>query len=184
MDKDFFKKINWPYFIYAGVMIVLGILFIIFPDKAFSLVCYLLGVALLALGVWKMVEYFRTAVRVGNFALAVGVCLIAFGVYLMTTPGLLLNFFLQLLGIAIIVEGVVKLQYALDAARVGKKNFWLFLVFALLSIVFGILLLTKVFDATALVVFCGISLLVDGIGNLIVVLVMANNTTITPYKRK
>ena len=67
----------------------------------------------------------------------------------------------------VLVDGVFKLQTAVDAKRFGLSNWWLILLGSLICAVLGLLLIVDPFGGSnALMIFVGISLLTDGLQNL------------------
>lgn len=69
------------------------------------------------------------------------------------------------------MDGLLKIQIAIDAKTFGISKWWLILSVAILAGVVGVLLIFRTSEsARTLMIFLGISLLMDGIMNLITVL--------------
>ena len=67
-----------------------------------------------------------------------------------------------------IVDGVLKVQYAIDLSRVGAKFWWLILSMAAVFIAAGLIVVFNPFSAVVtFMVFAGIALIIDGISDLI-----------------
>ena len=65
----------------------------------------------------------------------------------------------------------MKIQISIDARAFGIRRWWLILLVALLAVVIGVLLVFRTAQSERLLmVFLGLSLLADGIMNLITVL--------------
>jgi len=72
-----------------------------------------------------------------------------------------------IMGIYFMIDGIMKIQTAVDAKRFGVRSWWLILVSAIVTGGIGILLLVNPFEsAVALTVLLGITLLADGISNI------------------
>ena len=66
-------------------------------------------------------------------------------------------------------DGLFKIQIAIDSKPFGIKTWWLILALAVIAVAAGILLIIRPAEAArVLTVFLGISVLADGILNLIV----------------
>ena len=69
------------------------------------------------------------------------------------------------------MDGLLKIQISIDARAFGIRRWWLILLVALLAVVIGVLLVFRTAQSERLLmVFLGLSLLADGIMNLITVL--------------
>ena len=82
-----------------------------------------------------------------------------------------MSFLCLVLGIAVMCEGLFKLQMALDARRFGLRTWWLMLIVAVLTGLVGVALTFRpVESAQPLTVLFGMSLLAEGVMNLITAL--------------
>lgn len=68
-----------------------------------------------------------------------------------------------ILGVFVLVDGVFKLQTAVDAKRFGLSNWWLILLGSLICALFGMLLIIDPFSGNSVIMtFVGLSLAIDG----------------------
>ncbi len=149
--------------------VVLGVALIAKPDDAVEVVCRVIGIVLAVWGVIRIINYFRVAVveAFGSFGLVQGVALIAFGVYIAVAPYVMAEIFTVMTAILIIIGGVIKIQYSVDLKRMHSNTWWIELVAAIMLVVLGAIALVNPFAAnSALMVFVGISLVVDGVFDL------------------
>ena len=71
----------------------------------------------------------------------------------------------------VLIEGLFKIQVAMDSKRFGINRWWLIMAVAILSGIHGILLVFRPAESmTFLLILLGMSLLCNGILNLITVL--------------
>ena len=83
----------------------------------------------------------------------------------------ILRAFPTFVGILILIDGVFKIQTALDARRFGLSKWWLILIWAIAAGAAGLVLLARPVEATKLIMqLVGINLMIDGGLNLWVVL--------------
>ena len=146
-----------------------GVLLICMPLFSAQILCIVMGIVSLVYGTEKIIGYFsRDLYRLAfQFDLALGIFVAIIGVILLLRPGRVVELVDFIIGLFVLVEGVFKVQTSVEACRFGMRAWWLILVGALVSGLFGLLLLFDLLSGTELVmVFVGISLLSDGAQNL------------------
>lgn len=149
----------------------LGVWLMASPSLSAALIGDIVGAALVAFGVIKLVGYFsKDLYRLAfQFDLAFGLLLIALGLALLVRPESALNVLCVALGIEIVADGLFKLQTALDARRFGLDTWWLILALAVLAGAVGAaLVLSPAQSAVALTRLLGAALAVEGGLNLCV----------------
>lgn len=158
------------FYIACGILLcAIGIVLICMPTISAVILCILLGAISLVYGAEKIIGYFsRDLYRLAfQFDLALGIFVSIIGVILLLRPGRVVELLDFIVGLFVLIEGVFKVQTSVDAYRFGMKAWWLILVGALISGLFGLLLLFDVIPGTQLVmIFVGMSLLSDGAQNL------------------
>ena len=110
------KTIKFEIIIVSIALFVLGLLLVIFPTASQEIICKGIGVALCVWGVLRLINYFRIAGSeiLGSYGLVQGVTLLAFGMFFVIKPGFIAVFLGTALAIIIIIDGILKLQYAVD----------------------------------------------------------------------
>lgn len=157
---------------YIGISVlfcVLGILLIIFPGISEKVIGILCGILMILFGVVKILGYFsKDLYRLAfQYDLAFGILTIILGIMLFKNPSNLMNFICVILGIAVLSDGLFKMQMSLDAKRFGIREWWLIFAFAVIAAAFGIVLILKpAISASFLTVLLGICLLLEGILNI------------------
>ncbi len=160
----------------AAAMIVSGLLFIIFPESSVSIICYIIGVALVLWGVMRLVGYFNeTAEIFGSFGLMQGLALMIGGIVIIARPQIISGMITTVFGIALIVDALLKLQYAFDLFKIKAKHWYIVLALAAVMAILGLLVIFNPFKAASvLAVFAGISLVCDGISDIASVLYISS----------
>ena len=149
------KTIKFEIIIVSIALFVLGLLLVIFPTASQEIICKGIGVALCVWGVLRLINYFRIAGSeiLGSYGLVQGVTLLAFGMFFV---------------IIIIVDGILKLQYAVDFYHLESDKWWIELIGAVVMVVIGIIALLNPFStSSALIVFIGIALMIEGLWDFI-----------------
>ena len=141
------KTIKFEIIIVSIALFVLGLLLVIFPTASQEIICKGIGVALCVWGVLRLINYFRIAGSeiLGSYGLVQGVTLLAFGMFF-----------------------VIKLQYAVDFYHLESDKWWIELIGAVVMVVIGIIALLNPFStSSALIVFIGIALMIEGLWDFI-----------------
>ncbi|MCD8115914.1 MAG: DUF308 domain-containing protein [Oscillospiraceae bacterium] len=132
----------------AIVSILMGVAFIVEPVLVYSYSGYFIGGVLGVIGIIFIIIYFarrpisgvyRSEFCVGLIALLLG-AYVAFSGLLTdgATVSILLSTVVKILGVAVALDGILKLQYCLDLARMRFKTWWLALIMAVLGIALGV----------------------------------------------
>ena len=157
------KTIKFEIIIVSIALFVLGLLLVIFPTASQEIICKGIGVALCVWGVLRLINYFRIAGSeiLGSYGLA-------FGMFFVIKPGFIAVFLGTALAIIIIVDGILKLQYAVDFYHLESDKWWIELIGAVVMVVIGIIALLNPFStSSALIVFIGIALMIEGLWDFI-----------------
>lgn len=161
------------YIAMSALFCVLGVVLLAARDLSVSVLGVLVGAMLIAFGIVKLIGYFsRDLYRLAfQFDLALGIFLAVLGAIILLNPTRAMTFLCLMLGIAIMADGLFKLQTALDARRFGLRSWGLILAFALLAGAIGGLLAARPAEsARTLMILFGLSALFEGLMNLCVAL--------------
>jgi uncharacterized membrane protein HdeD (DUF308 family) len=72
------------------------------------------------------------------------------------------------LGIVVIIDGILKMQYALDFRKLNQQYWWLEFICAVIMVVLGVVVIINPFTAVATVMrFVGIVFIIEGAMDLI-----------------
>lgn len=158
------------YAVSSIAFILLGIALLLWPGLSIRLVCGLFGLIILIKGIGSIVNYAKAEVRTmfSYFGWIFGAAAIALGVFLLVKPETVVSVLPILVGLFVMFDGIMRLQSAFELRNAGARNWWGFLLLALLSVVLGIVMLVNPFGTVeALVMAIGVILLVEGILNLV-----------------
>lgn len=169
------KRALVVYVAFAFIFVVLGICFIAWPQTSLRIVCYAFGAAVLILGIIRLSQFMKNkennkTIRF-QFNLVLGVLFIIGGGLLLIFPNIIMPVFPVVIGIAITADGIHKIKVSFDAKAMGLNKWGLILLFALLTIVFGVsLMLNSANITTVIILLLGVSLLIDGIQNIVTII--------------
>ena len=159
------------YIVMSLVFCAAGVACIVNPGLSAAVIGRVLGVAMILFGAVKLVGYCsRDLYRLAfQYDLGFGLLLIALGVLVLLRPAEVRDFLLTALGIAVLTDGLYKVQIAVDAKRFGVSAWWLTLVLAVAAGTVGLALVFQPWDsARLLTILLGAALVAEGILNLCV----------------
>ena len=149
--------------------ILIGALLLINPIGFTSAVLIALGVLLVVLGATRLVGYFRAAPEVaaqggglvtGLLFVLVGLfCIFRWEWFVVTFPILTVVY-----GVLTLANGINKLQWAVDAWRLGQRYWYVAMIGAALTLVFGALIVFNPFTTTTVLwTYIAVSLIVEAV---------------------
>ena len=161
------------YIVLSAALCLFGALLLAMPDLSLTVFSEMVGVAMIAFGVIRIIGYLsRDLYRLAfQYDLAFGGLLVVLGIMVLLRPEVMTRTLFIAIGLSFLTDGLLKIQISLDARSFGIPQWWLILSIAVLSSAAG---LTMIFapaeSARFLTMFLGISLFLDGALNLITVL--------------
>ena len=157
------------YIVTSVAFCVLGILLIVLRNWSVSFIGVVTGIMLIAFGIVKLLGYFsKDLYRLAfQFDLAFGILLMTLGAIILAKPERAMSFVCLMLGVAILADGLFKLQTALDAKEFGLRSWWAILALAVLAGLIGaVLALHPTESAVVMTLLAGASMIVEGVLNL------------------
>ena len=162
------------YIAMSVMLMAAGAVLIAAPDTLASAMCSVLGIASAVFGGVKIASYFsKDLFRLAfQHDLAEGILLMILGVTAAVKPELFLGFIGVIFGVCVLADGLLKIQTAIDAKVFGVSKWWLILAAAIAADIAGFFLIINPVDSAAVVaVILGVTLVMEGLLNLITVLV-------------
>lgn len=159
------------YIVMSLVFCAVGVLFIVRPGLSAVVISRALGAAMIAFGAVKLVGYFsKDLFRLAfQYDLGFGLLLIALGVLVLVRPTQVLDLIFTALGVAVLTDGLYKVQIVVDAKRFGISTWWVTLALAITAGAVGLALVFRPWaSARLLTILLGAALLAEGILNLCV----------------
>ena len=128
---------------------------------------------MLLFGFIKMIGYFsKDLYRLAfQYDFAFGILIMALGIIMIARANVMMSIICIILGIYVLADALLKVQIAIDAKAFGIAKWWLILAVAILTGVVGFLLVLRPSEsAQVLMVLLGLSLIAEGLLNLITIL--------------
>ncbi len=165
------RIVKTGYILLSAVMCTLGLLFILLPEESTQWLSFVCGILLIVCGAVRIIGYFSGDIyRLAfQYDLEFGIIMLVTGVVLLLHRAEFILFMGIVFGIVILADSLFKIRTAFDAKKFGLKSWWLILLLALVTALIGIsMIVTPSKAAQGLSVWIGISLLFEGVTNLIV----------------
>ncbi len=141
------------------VSAVLGILFIAFPSRSIKYLSLIVGIGLIAIGIAAVVSYCIN--KRAKFTLVLGVIVLICGIVICAKYREIINLIVMIFGIFILASGIVDLVTGLKAAVISRAAGITTVVLSVISIIFGIVAITKSAALTdGIIQFIGVALIV------------------------
>lgn len=150
--------------------ILFAIPLILYPDMASRLFCLALAIGSFVYAAARLVRYARNAKRgwVYEGDKWVGFLFILIGLFCLFFWRVILSFLPITLGLILLLDGLMKLPLTIDAFQMKFAGRFALLASTIIPLLFGLILLLNPFGVTRLIIrFFGISLIADGICELI-----------------
>ncbi|MCI6022780.1 MAG: DUF308 domain-containing protein [Candidatus Faecivivens sp.] len=170
---EWIKRAKSTYIAVSVIMVILGAVLMLNPGLSMLTLCYLIGGLMVIFGITRLVGYFsKDLFRLAfQFDLALGIFCMLAGIVILVHPNNIMKLLPVIIGLFVTIDGVFKMQTAIDSKRFGLKRWYAILVLAAVTCVFGLLLIIDPFaGGKALMIFFGATMMIDGIQNLCVVL--------------
>ena len=146
MDKEFnvqsvlpMKIAKYGYILLSIILCALGIIRITMPKfsvEKFSILC---GVVFIAFGCIRLIGFYaKDLYRLAfQYDFEFGILIIVLGLLIFMKPGSFASMTCVLLGVLVLADALFKIRTMLEAKRFGIEKWWLLLVIAIATSVFG-----------------------------------------------
>lgn len=161
------------YIVMAVIFCALGIFLMANTEGAMKTICVLAGALFIADGIIKIIGYFSRDFYclAFQFDLGFGILMIAMGVLILVRREAIFKLVFVVFGLLILADALLRIQMSVEAKKFGLNLWWAILIVAVVTGVFGMLLLIDPAGGARLtVIFTGIAFLLEGILKLCVVI--------------
>ena len=175
--KEFFRHFRFSMFGAALLCVLLGIALLIWPDISQSVFCYAFGAMLVLSGLLQIAAYLvgKQKGLLQKLMFAGGLIAMVAGVWVLLSPGKVLQLTVIVVGVILIYHGVMDVKYSSDLKRCESRFWAVALICGLITCAIGVLLLVNPFESTDLLfIMVAIGFLFDGASDLFTVVVVAD----------
>lgn len=159
------KTTHWLWLV-AGIFLIAGGVFAIYvPSSALWSLAWIIGLTLLLEGICSIALYAQIGWRIpgSGWYLFDGIVTVILAGFLLLNQVVTVSVLPPLLGMWIIIMGVERIMRAVDAKRMGDREWWCILILGILSVCCGIVFfLFPQISTTAIGIAIGIFLILYG----------------------
>jgi len=163
-------RLSWSELAIGLALSLLGLVLIICPGLASSVVFNVIGFIGIIIGVVHLARYSMLDAKssIASNGMFVGLTWLVGGILIIALKGFLLSLLPIFFGLILLIGGIAKLQYTLNFKRMGVNRWYFELAATILSIAFGVIILVNPFNTALLLMrIIGIALLIEGVQDLI-----------------
>lgn len=151
MILDFAKRCEKNMLFSTIVTLILGIVLAYSPEGSIKVITGIIAVLFILIGVLQLIDYVKQskAEKMMSLSLILGILLTAIGVFLFINLESLASFVTTLIGIAILIKSLFKLQFAFNIKDISDKWFYNLIV-GIVGVLLSILILANPFHSASL----------------------------------
>ncbi|MBQ9416226.1 MAG: DUF308 domain-containing protein [Clostridia bacterium] len=163
---DTIREARVAYVVASALFFIAGILFIIFPQIPDGILRWIFGIGLCLIAATRIFAYwsndlYRLAFQ---YDFAFGIFTAVLGLLLMVNFEYIMSHLQLMMGMYILLDGLFKMQIAIDAQRFGMSKWWILLISSLVVVVLTVPLIFGLIPVDELRLV-GIAMALDGAEN-------------------
>ena len=170
------KGFHKNFIILSVFYVIAGVVLLFWPEMSIELFCKVLGIGMLIAGLTHIIIYFTKdhMMNIMQMDLVIGVLCVSFGAFLLLHPDFVQTALPFVVGVLFMMGGIIKLQNAIDMKRLHFRFWKAVLFFAIAMLILGAVLIYNPFSGEILTLYIGISLILEGVLNVICMLCIAH----------
>ena len=177
--KDMLKKMFTLSIFSSIVLIVIGLLLFLKPEGALKTLAYVIGGLILVFGIFGVARYTKSEKKGFNFDLVYAILSFIAGLIIIINYETLMSIIPIVLGIWIVINSAIKIQYSFYIKSNTSKKWVATLVMSLITLVCGIILLFNPFEIVKTVTrVVGLFIMLYAIVDLIESFMIKGNTKV------
>ena len=163
---DFLKELKRFSIATIIVSAIMGVLFIAFPSKCIQYISLVVGVSLIVTGIISVVSYIVE--RDTKLPLVLGTISLISGIIVCAKYRAIISIIVVILGIFILTSGIIDMATSIRSIMLFRKSGWFTMLLSVITIIFGIVAITKSAQLTdGIVRFIGAALIVYAVLDLV-----------------
>lgn len=170
------KGFHKNFIILSVFYVIAGVVLLFWPEMSIELFCKVLGIGMLIAGLTHIIIYFTKdhMMNIMQMDLVIGVLCVSFGAFLLLHPDFVQTALPFVVGVLFMMGGIIKLQNAIDMKRLHFRFWKAVLFFAIVMLILGAVLIYNPFSGEILTLYIGVSLILEGVLNVICMLCIAH----------
>ena len=165
------KRAKWDSIVIAVLTVALGLVCVCLPTESASVITTIFGIALIAMGITLFVQFCFIGGFVGGNLLVLGIAMMIVGIFALSRPTMIQSIVTVLFGVYIFVDSLTSMTDSLLCASAHVPGWVLMFVTSIITAIAGIVLMFADFEWV--MVFAGVSLIVEGVRRFVITLTMS-----------
>lgn len=164
--EKIFKKTGWASILTSVVFAILGLILAFYPDTTLKVISCILGIIFIAIGIFKLVNYFLAKGKYDfyNYDLIFGLMAVVIGIVTIIFKDTIESIFRIIIGVWIIYSSLIRISASFKL-KTMKLDAWMYsLILALLMLACGLFI---TFKAGSIVIAIGVVMIVYSIIDII-----------------
>ncbi|MBQ3664582.1 MAG: DUF308 domain-containing protein [Lachnospiraceae bacterium] len=164
------KGATWQSVVTGILFILLGVVLLINPEKVTRTIFHTIGTLLIVFGLIQLLMYFLSNVerRLKKNRFIIGSCIIIAGMFFIFGYSLIKNIVPYIMGGFIFVNGIIKLQTAMNVMKLKGNKGGMLVLIAILTILLGIAILIMANTITNLILrIVGAAMIFTGVTEMV-----------------
>ena len=164
------KGATWQSVVTGILFILLGVVLLINPEKVTRTIFHTIGTLLIVFGLIQLLMYFLSNVerRLKKNRFIIGSCIIIAGMFFIFGYSLIKNIVPYIMGGFIFVNGIIKLQTAMNVMKLKGNKGGMLVLIAILTILLGIAILIMANKITNLILrIVGAAMIFTGVTEMV-----------------
>lgn len=134
------------------VFLLLGILLFVKPETTLTSISYIIGIMLIILGFISLIKYLTSEFKQSlTVELIYGIVSMIVGVLLILNPTTIASIIPFILGIWIVINSAIKIQYSVTLKNYDSNNWVYTLTVAILMFICGLVLILNPFEGAVII---------------------------------
>lgn len=172
--REWLKSMKLDLILTALAFVALGVVLLVWPNTTGKVICTVLGIALLIYGVCQVIGFFLRGDDgwgSGVVYLLSGLCTLGLAWLMLSNDGKGVMAILPLvLGAAVVVDSCISLKRAFQLKELGMERWWIAALLAVVTLVFGLVVMFNPFESALLVIrIVGGVLVYQGLSDLVTI---------------
>lgn len=132
------------------ILFIFGLLLLLKSEETIVTISYVVGSVIIAMGALAFINYF-TGKDNKVLGIAYGIISVVLGVVIISNPVAIASIIPIIIGIGIILNSAMKLQYALELKKLSSEMWKTTFIVALISTICGVIILFNPFQGAVLI---------------------------------
>lgn len=175
METNLFKKIKWDSIILSILMLAVGVLYVVLPSKAGDVTITVFGIMLIVAGLVSCVRYFMYDRFLSDHILIISIVMLVLGIFTLIYPKSIQAILTIVFGLIIVIDSISSICDSVYLLKVKVYDGIILIILSIITAILGVMVMFSNFESV--MVFAGVSLIIDGVRKLVTTIVFSVKVT-------